>query len=357
MREYSQRLRHWVDEQWPTLNRNDFGLNPEFHRPGDRAPEWQALTGDAGFRRYFRLTSTPALLAVYAPPESEDMTAFIDIAHHLRASGVLVPAIAAFDKAQGFMLIEDLGSSLLYNELSFDSVDTLYADALTSLLQIQLTSVDEQVFPPYSSVKLLDEMHLFREWFVTKLLGYKLSDSESLMLKEWFALLVQSALEQPQVVVHRDYHSRNLIFRENDQPGVIDFQDAVVGPITYDLVSLLRDCYIQWPESRVKAWALSYFRLSVEAGLMKPVDDTIFLQWFDWMGLQRHIKVLGVFARLSLRDNKHGYLSDLPLVIEYILQVSKNYPQARPFLSWFEQALMPLIQKQPWHTLSGAREQ
>lgn len=348
MTEFSALLRQWVDDQWPNLNLKEFVLNPCSYSPDDKAPEWDRLSGDAGFRRYFRLFSKPSMLAVYAPPSTEDMDAFINIGQHLRRHGVLAPAIAAFDRPQGFMLIEDFGASMLFDELNNDTVESLYSQALNGLLKIQLTPKNSDVLPIYSANKLYSEMALFTEWFVPELLAYEMADEERQVLEDWFTLLQQSALEQSQVVVHRDYHSRNLVYREDGLPGVIDFQDAVIGPMTYDVVSLLRDCYISWPDDKVRRWALSYAKIAAESGVCQPVSEQQYLRWFDLMGLQRHIKVLGIFARLSLRDGKHGYLNDLPLVIEYVLRISKNYPEAKLFVDWFELKLMPLIKQQAW---------
>lgn len=349
MKHTSNDLRAWVDTQWPHLKLNDFILRPDFHSPEDKAPEWQALHGDAGFRSYYRLASEPSLLAVYAPPASESCESFVQIARHLRRYGVLAPAVAACDFERGFMLIEDLGPTLLRNELDQDSADGLYAEALTTLLQMQQSPVGDLRLPAYSRQRLRDEMALFHQWFVPQLLGYDLSVAEMHMLEDFYTKLEDSALAQPQVFVHRDYHSRNLIYRSDGPPGVIDFQDAVVGPVTYDLVSLLRDCYIQWPAERVRHWAVSYANIAVQAGVMPTVTEQQFMHWFDFMGLQRHIKVLGVFARLSLRDNKHGYLYDLPLVIDYTLSIARQYPEGKPFTEWFEQALMPRVKEQPWY--------
>lgn len=349
----SDELRQWVDQQWSHLSLNDFGLRREFHDPGAHAPEWQALAGDAGFRRYFRLASEPPLLAVYAPPATEPNAVFLKLAAHLRQHGVLAPAVAAADLARGFLLIEDLGPALLRQELDEESVEGLYAEALNCLLHLQQCPTESLSLPAYSRERLRQEMNLFNDWFVPRLLGHPLSEPESAMLHTWFTYLENSALEQPQVFVHRDYHSRNLIYRNGSPPGVIDFQDAVTGPITYDLVSLLRDCYIEWPEPRVRRWALCYANIATQAGLLPALDEERFLRWFDWMGLQRHIKVLGIFARLSLRDGKHGYLNDLPLVIRYTLGVARRYKEGDEFVAWFEQTLMPLVQRQPWWTATA----
>ncbi len=349
MNDKTAELRAWVEATWPDLTLSDFSLRPEFHAAGDDAPKWQALSGDAGFRRYFRLASEPPLLAVHAPVESENAQAFMDISRLLRQGGVLAPAVAACDLDNGYLLIEDLGPRLLLDVLDESSANSLYAEALDTLLLIQKCPADEQLLPRYDRPRLRDEMALFPEWFVQQLLGCDLSEGESRMLDRLFAVLEDSALQQPQVLVHRDYHSRNLVYRPEGPPGVIDFQDAVVGPYTYDLVSLLRDCYQAWPEARVQQWALSYAQRVEAAGLAAAVPPEQFLRWFDLMGLQRHIKVLGIFARLSLRDGKHGYLKELPRVLAYVLQVAQKYDEAQPFLRWYEQRLEPLVQAAPWY--------
>lgn len=342
-------LRNWVDTVWPQLQLLGYSLKPDFHKVGDRVPQWQALPGDAGFRRYFRLSCEPPLLAVHAPPDTEDSQAFIDIARLLRESGVLTPLVLVNDLSRGFLIIEDLGGTLLLDVLQADNADTLYASALESLFRIQTCQLDYAVFPSYDREKLGQEMALFSDWFVHRLLGISPSIAEDRMLETVFRLLEDSAVEQPQIVVHRDYHSRNLIYREGGLPGVIDFQDAVIGPWTYDLVSLLRDCYITWPQQQVHQWALNYARLAQRAELVPAFDEAHFLRWFDLMGLQRHIKVLGIFARLSLRDGKHRYLNDLPTVIHYVLSVARQYPECARFVQWFDGVLLPRIESSDWH--------
>lgn len=345
----SEALRQWVEEQWPHLTLNDFGLRPGVpaERPA-RAPDWQPLAGDAGFRRYFRLASEPPLLAVYSPPTTEPNALFLKLAAHLRQHGVLAPAVAAVDLDRGFLLIEDLGPTLLREVLDNDSVEGLYAEAMNCLLHLQQCPTQPLELPAYDRSRLRQEMNLFIEWFVPRLLGHTLDEGELTMLGTWFRRLEDSALEQPQVLVHRDYHSRNLVYRNGSPPGVIDFQDAVSGPITYDLVSLLRDCYVRWPEASVRRWALCYADIATQTGILPPVSEERFLRWFDWMGLQRHIKVLGIFARLSLRDGKHGYLGDLPLVVHYTLDVARRYDEGDEFVAWFERVLMPLVRQQSW---------
>jgi N-acetylmuramate 1-kinase len=202
--------------------------------------------------------------------------------------------------------------------------------------------------PAYDADFLLREMNLFIEWFVEKLLGYKLTDSEKQLLMNSFTKITTSAATQPQVFVHRDFHSRNLLTTEN-QLATIDFQGALWGPLTYDLVSLLRDCYLRWPQEKVQQWALDFYQKQ-QATSATRFSSEEFLTWFDWMGLQRHIKVLGIFARLHLRDNKPHYLQDLPLVIRYTLEVSSAYPELKTFANWFTQQLLPLAKKQHWYT-------
>ncbi len=307
------------------------------------------LNGDAGFRRYYRLISTDfseAYLAVFAPPETENTHAFVDIARFLYAHGVRVPKVHSCNKNNGWLLIEDLGNTHLLDCLSADTVNGLYGEALTGLLHMQ-TLPRDAVFPHYNGTLLHAELALFSRWFVEVLLGLTLTASEQAVVDGAFNLLVDQATAQPQVVVHRDFHSRNILLA-GSAPALIDFQDAVIGPITYDLVSLLKDCYIAWPKIQVKQWAVAYGNLALDAGLISNTSEKQFLTWFDLMGLQRHIKVLGVFARLHLRDNKSDYLNDLPLVVHYVRDVLHDYDDLSDFAALFEQRIMPVINKQSW---------
>ncbi len=310
---------------------------------------WKVLSGDAGFRKYFRVQHSGCnLLAVFAPPETENNLAFLTIAEFLLGQCVRVPKIVAHDISKGFFLIEDLGETLYLDHLDAESVDVMYGEALLELIQMQLSPADEEVFPVYDREKLLVEMELFPQWFVGTMLGHELTKDERKMLDDCFEVLTVSAEEQAQVLVHRDYHSRNIVYGQNGVPGVIDFQDAVIGPFTYDVASLLRDCYIEWPQEEVEKWLFAYGNMAADAGVMPSVSQECLLRWFDLMGLQRHIKVLGIFARLSLRDGKHGYLDDLPLVVKYVRSVSGRYEELKPFSSWFEDVLVPLIDQQGW---------
>lgn len=320
----------------------------------DLSPEalaLQPISGDAGARRYFRITPDPERLAVYAPPETEKNEIFVKLADFLREQGIHAPRVHAADFERGYLLIDNLGERLFLSDLCSSSVEALYGEALMTLLRMQQSSPSSAVLGHYDREALLAEMRLFPEWFVERLLGYRLDTAEHELIEGVFEALVKNALEQPHCFVHRDYHSRNLIHREIGPPGVIDFQDAVWGPFTYDLVSLLRDCYIRWPQEHVKRWALTYATMAKEVGIApRDMSAEQFLRWFDLMGAQRHIKVLGIFARLALRDHKPSYLHDLPLVIRYTLEVLEEYSGFETFVEWFKAVLLPLAEKQTWYT-------
>lgn len=333
-------VRQQLAEQWPEASTVDCNL--------------QSLNGDAGFRRYFRLagkdeacTAFP-LLAVDAPPTTEDSAQFVALAQYLRHHGVRTPRVFAADMVQGFLLVEDFGDGLLQAALQPDSATVLYGEALLTLLALQQAPDNVLLIPRYDQALLRRELDIFREWFVQHLLEYSLDLTEHQLLDAMFHKLEASALQQPQVLVHRDYHSRNLMLCKSGALGVIDFQGALWGPCTYDVVSLLRDCYLRWPEADVRRWALGYGNMAMDVGVLPEVDTQTYLRWFDWMGLQRHIKVLGIFARLSLRDNKPGYLTDLSRVIGYVLAVSATYPELTEFVDWFRARLLPLAEKKAW---------
>jgi aminoglycoside/choline kinase family phosphotransferase len=307
-------------------------------------PQGSLLTvsGDASFRRYFR---QPVLqgsyIAVDAPPDKENSAPFVNIAKEWFAEGVNVPQIIHADLDNGFMLLSDMGDQMLYPLLEDGLEDTYYPKALDSLVDIQQT---QYALPLYSAELLDREMALFTDWYLAEHLKFPLSRNDKLMLEETFELLRESALGQPQVPVHRDYHSRNVMVLEDDSLGIIDFQDGVLGPITYDLASLLRDAYIAWPKDRVDEWANLYFNKAREAGLIGALSEDQLMLWFDWMGLQRHIKVVGIFARLNIRDGKPGYMADIPRTFKYIREVSANYDALIPFNTWIEQSLVPFLE-------------
>ncbi len=338
-------LKLWVEQQLTSLKTTQ----PPAVHDDSGILTWQGLNGDAGFRKYFRLSvSSCQLIAVYAPPETENNPAFLAIDKFLFEHGVHVPKIIAHDLTQGYFLLEDLGKTLYLDHLDEDSANGLYGEALLALMQIQQCPLDRSIFPEYDAARLKEEMALFPQWFVSELLGYELSNRERGMIEQAFDILLASAEEQPNVIVHRDFHSRNIVYGVSGIPGIVDFQDAVIGPFTYDVVSLLRDCYIQWPQEQVKNWLLAYGNMAFDAGVIPSVSQDCLLRWFDLMGLQRHIKVLGIFARLSLRDGKHGYLKDLPLVVHYVRSVAAEYESLKSFSDWFESTLMPLVLDQPW---------
>ena len=323
----------------------------------DASPALQLVAGDASNRRYFRLElGSDRYIVAQAPPETEKNEAFLSVRNLLADIGVRVPEVLGVDLSRGYLLLEDLGDQMLLPLLNATTVDRYYCQARAILLQLALPagaardlSLD---LPAYDEALLREELGRFGTWFVEKLLGHSLSTQEQGLIEALTVKLVASAMEQPPALVHRDFHSRNLMPQPDGQLAVIDFQDAVHGPVTYDLVSLLRDCYIRWPTQRVDRWALEHRDQLLERGLPGQIDDALFLRWFDWMGLQRHIKVLGTFARLHLRDDKPGYLQDLPLVIHYVRQILEKYTDDEPafaeFGDWFDKALQPLIEQQPW---------
>ena len=289
----------------------------------------KVASSDASFRRYFRLTrEMESLIIMDAPPEHEDIVDFCRIARRFHALGINVPEILASDVDSGFVLMSDLGNRHYLDCLNESNVDELYADAMRSLVSLQAgTHEDPQFLPPYSEKLLRDEMNLYREWYLGVHLGVTVSEQEHRIMDDAWDILVRSALEQPQLWVHRDFHSRNLMVTGENSPGIIDFQDAVTGPITYDLVSLFKDCYIEWPLDRVENWVLQYQELALQAGLLEDRDNQRFLRWFHRMGIQRHLKVAGIFARLYHRDGKDGYLNDIPLTLHYLVSALAGDPE------------------------------
>lgn len=276
-----------------------------------------------------------------APPEHESVEIFARVAERFREAGLNVPAVFSLDRRRGFALLGDLGDrtylEALRDERGAEDTDTLYDDALEALWRLQAGSLERlQAFEPYDDARLTAEMELFRQWFVPCRTRRELSGDEHRVVDSTFRLLVSSALEQPGVWVHRDFHSRNLMVTDVDNPGVLDFQDAVTGPVTYDLVSLLRDCYIAWPQERVERWLTGYFERARDTILPAGTDIEQFTRWFDWMGVQRHIKVLGIFTRLYHRDGKANYLDDLPMVYTYTRDVCGRYEALRPFRDLLE---------------------
>jgi hypothetical protein len=291
-------------------------------------------SADASFRRYFRVTrGADTYIVMDAPPDKEDSGPFVKVARLLGAMNLNVPVILARDMDRGFLLLSDLGSRQYLDALPENgAADRLYADALDSLRVIQTAdSRASQELPHYDRALLMREMELMPEWFLQRHLGISIGASQRAMLDQLFGSLADAALSQPAVFVHRDYHSRNLLVTEDGNPGILDFQDAVWGPVTYDLASLLKDCYIAWPPSRVRDWVLAYRESLLAAGFSMKATAAEFIRWFDLMGLQRHVKVLGIFARLFYRDGKPQYLRDLPRVLDYARDTALRYPQTSRF--------------------------
>jgi aminoglycoside/choline kinase family phosphotransferase len=278
-------------------------------------------SADASFRRYFRVSRAdqPSVIVMDAPPGKEDVRPFLQIAAMLEQFGVNAPRVLAQSAAEGFLLLTDLGTVMYLPQLKRpERTDALYADALAALVRIQAQGdAASRQLPPYDEKFLRFEMSLFPEWLLARHLQLQLTAAEQGVLDAAMTGLVTNSLEQPQVFVHRDYHSRNLMVCPDANPGILDFQDAMRGACTYDLVSLLRDSYIAWPQERVAGWALQFRRMSQDAGLPAGRDDAQFLRWFDLMGVQRHLKVGGIFARLYHRDGKDGYLADIPRTLRY----------------------------------------
>jgi aminoglycoside/choline kinase family phosphotransferase len=321
-------------EQW---------LEADLHLVGSSV---EPASADASFRRYFRVRRAGrTLIAMDAPPGREDLGPFVGVARALGALGVTVPEVLEQDRARGFLLMTDLGSThylAAFGAGAGGDVDRLYADATGALLRIQARGLGAAAeLPPYDAAALDREVQLFPEWFLGRHLGAAAGGAERGLIDRTSARLAASALEQPQVFVHRDYHSRNLMVLQEGNPGILDFQDALRGALTYDLVSLFKDCYVVWPRPRVLAWVRDYRRRALAAGLAIPGDEADFVRWFDLMGVQRHLKVLGIFARLWYRDGKDGYLRDLPTVLDYVLGATAAYGELAEFDRFLRAVVVP----------------
>ena len=296
-------------------------------------PTLAPASADASFRRYFRIQSQNpnfgTFIVMDAPPQHEPLDTFIKVDLLLSEAGLNVPKILEKDLDQGFLLIGDLGNKTYLSELNDDTANQLYKDATHALVQMQLASKPD-VLPNYDEALLQRELDLFPEWYLKKHLNIELSEIQDLQLKQAFALIIENNLNQSNVYVHRDFHSRNLMVTEQNNPGVLDFQDAVYGPITYDASSLWKDAYIAWPEEKVIDWVIKFWEEGRRTGLPMPTDFGQFYRDFEWMGLQRHLKVLGIFARLFHRDGKDGYLKDIPLVLNYAIVTANRYIELKP---------------------------
>ena len=321
----AQALHHWLQSVAPA------------HRL--QLETLQPASSDASFRRYFRVqTDKGSLIVMDAPPPMENVRPFVNIASLLAGGGVQVPQVLEQDAEQGFLLLSDLGQTTYLQAITArpEQADGLMRDALRALVTLQ--QIDGTgVVPAYDAALLQRELDLFPQWFVQTHHGHALTDAQSASLQGIFAALIANNLAQPQVLVHRDWHSRNLMLMPERNPGVLDFQDAVIGPITYDLVSLLRDAYIAWPEEQQLDWAIRYWEHARKAGLPVAADPADFYRDLDWMGLQRALKVLGIFARLHHRDGKAQYLGDLPVVLQHTRLVAARYGAFKPLLQLLDQ--------------------
>lgn len=326
---YTMHTRENALNDWlkTTLNHTPFTVTP--------------LAGDASFRRYYRLHSDGVNRVIMdAPPGKETLAPFVSIAQVLAKNGIHTPAVHAVDYAQGFAILEDLGDRLLLGELTPEKADALYQLAIKTIVKIQNTPVSDPLLPDFDKAFMLGEINLFREWFLGAYLNITLDAQDDLLLKNTFDWLTTQIENQPQVFIHRDYHSRNLIVTDHSL-GVIDFQDAMRGPYTYDLVSLLKDCYIQWPREKILQW-LGYFYDNSD----REVGFSDFTREFDLCGLQRHLKVLGIFCRLHLRDNKPAYINDLPLTFNYVMSCLEDHEALQPFYHFMQQKIQqPFLQK------------
>ena len=312
-------LQDWIARQFPGIA---FNLSP--------------ASADASFRRYFRVIfEDSTLIAMDAPPPQEDCRPFVRVATLMADAKVHVPAILAQDLARGFLLLSDLGTTTYLAALNPENADQLFGDAIDTLIRWQLAS-REGVLPDYDEALLRRELDLFPQWYLGRHLGIKLDAVQSESLERIFGLILASNLAQPKIYVHRDYMPRNLMV-SHPNPGVLDFQDAVYGPISYDVASLFKDAFLSWEEERVLDWTVRYWEKARHAGLPVSADFGVFYRDFEWMGLQRHLKVLGIFARICHRDGKPGYVEDTPRFLSYVRAVARRYAVLTPLLRLLDQ--------------------
>lgn len=298
-------------------------------------------SSDASFRRYFRVlcdnSDKSSFIVMDAPPDKEDSKPFIHVAQLLLQAQIQAPEVFAVNLEAGYLLLSDLGNKTFFSEINAENASVFYKKASNTLVTLQKNAGTDQL-PPYDDALLRRELQLFPEWYLSKHLKYEMTEKETHDLNYIFDQLIENILKQPTVFVHRDFHSRNLMITPQDTIGVLDFQDAVIGPITYDLVSLFRDAYLGWTEEQQVDWVIRYWEAAKKENLPVNLDFGEFYKDFEWMGLQRHLKVLGIFARLFHRDSKDGYLKDLPLVLSYTEKVSQRYSLFKPLVRILDQA-------------------
>ena len=327
MPERFESLQHWLKD---VLNTSDFVLKP--------------ASEDASFRYYYRLSiDNNTFIVMDAPPQQENCEPFIQVTSILHACHVNAPIIHNMNLEQGFLLLSDFGNEHYLDKLDHSSVNSLYSDAIKTLVSMQ-TLGDAKNLNNYDESLLRIEMDLFTEWLLGKHLKLELNHEQTGSVEEVFNLLVTNALQQPQVLAHRDFHSRNLMLTKENNPGVIDYQDAVNGPISYDLVSLLKDCYIKWPKDEINAWVDVYLDELAARDFDQGFERKEFQRWFDLMGVQRHLKASGIFARLSHRDGKHVFLKDIPRTLSYIVDLKQTYKDLAPLSQLIEESILPKLE-------------
>ena len=324
-----EELIHWLDQV-----------------PGFAGVELWPASVDASFRRYFRVQSGgQTRIVMDAPPPQEDCRPFVQIAGILRAMGLNAPEVLQADLEQGFLLMSDLGQRQYLDELEERpaAADNLYQDAINALRLMQIKGKPvEDSLSLYDESLLRSEVALFRDWLCAHHLGLNFSSEDAQRWSDCCDVLIANAMAQPQSFVHRDYHSRNLMLVDGNNPGILDFQDAVLGPFTYDLVSLLRDCYVRWPQEQVRDWALSFHSMLASA-TRHEVSSELFLRYFDLTGIHRHLKAAGIFARLLHRDGKPGYMGDVPRTLQYIVDAGRNYPEMHFLVELIETRCLPAL--------------
>jgi len=320
-------FKQWIGEQ---LKSDDFSVH--------------SLRSDASFRSYYRVKQRDfSYVVMDAPPDREKTDLFVNIANTWRSQALPVPEIFAWEKEKGYVLLSDFGDTLLLDVLNADNVEQYYQQAINLLIRLQEQAPRD--LAPFDENYIRIELGLFQEWCCRQLLKLNLSDHEQALLESVNRQLVENCLYQPQVTIHRDYHSRNLmVLNQSEHFGLIDFQDAMIGPLSYDLVSILKDCYIAWPRHQIEQWAKIYFD---KVKSVYSLDDfSTFLRWFDWTGLQRHLKVLGIFSRLKIRDHKPQYIHDMPRIMAYVLDVTQRYEAFTTFDHWLKEVILPSLTRE-----------